>query len=167
MELLLKFGPPVLTFVLGLFIPKLTGVQKDALRTVAYALGELSKIIRKYLDGKVERKDVEHTLKSAGEAYQWFMDIFGDQENKQHKDSGKKKTRTSVKLCCILVPLILVFTTGCAAYRKHVAPKIPTIRLEGSVGGEGLGGSVGFESRWTGEERKRSIEVQPELDAAD
>ncbi len=116
-----------------------------------YALKKAGKILADVSDGKISAEE--------GRAYAKDMGKIG-------KSIMKKLRKASfIKMLILLAmaPIAIFLLCGCAAYNKHVAPKIPAVHLEGSVGGEGIGASVGFTSKWTDGERKRQIEVQPEL----
>ncbi len=161
---LLDIVTAILSFLAGSGLFKILGertkkVLQQYSEDAADGLGRAKKLVDDYKDGKISRVEVERQMDE--------LETFGGWI-KEQLPKNKKKSGGSAKVLFLLAPVMaLLLSTGCGAYTEHIAPKIPAISLEGSIGGEGVGASVGFTSKWTGEKRKRSIDVEPELDAGD
>jgi len=74
-----------------------------------------------------------------------------------------------VSFAVVLASLLLL--TSCTTFREagawytdNLADKIPSVKVQGHVGGSGLGASFGLESKWTGDKRERVITVGPDVD---
>ena len=85
------------------------------------------------------------------------------------KDESKSIKRNLVEALFIVVIGIALIgfvmsVTGCATYNDRIAPYIPNVKIEGNVGGEGFGASIGFDSKWTGNKRERAITIGPDVD---
>ncbi len=157
---------PLIALVIGIFIPKMPKKYKKLFGEVAKTVRESRDAMDKASKGELSGSDIRNYHGKLEALYNKVTSYFSEDDNDTVKKSNK-----SVKLFIILATSIsiLFVVSGCSTYRRHVAPYIPTVRIEGEVGGKGMGASVGFESKWEEGERKRKVIVNPEVknDAAD
>jgi len=86
------------------------------------------------------------------------------------KSKSVKRHLIEIVIIAMIGAAAIALLSGCATmeragtfYSENVAPIIPTVGVEASVGGSGIGGGISFQSRWVNGERKRSVNLSPKI----